>query len=297
MSLSNKALDIIVWDVQHGNATYINTPNGTNVIIDLGIGSYGNSNIHFRPLLHLRKKWNLRYIDLLIITHPDLDHIQDILNIDFENIIVGCLVIPNSITIEDINEKIKKSSNDQQKSIFNRYKYLMESFTDPVSKDRNPLNPYNNGGVDIKVYGPEPNINTNKANNFSLVTIISYASSKIIIPGDNEELSWKWLLDKEEFKKDITNTDIFLASHHGRKNGYYNELFDYISPKLVIISDGHVCDTSATDRYINKCEGWKAYYHNGGSVNRKCLTTRNDGYIHLKMGYNVSNDPFLMANI
>ncbi|ODS37411.1 MAG: hypothetical protein A7316_09440 [Candidatus Altiarchaeales archaeon WOR_SM1_86-2] len=32
-------LEIVFWDVQHGSATYIKTPNGKHIVQDLGTGS------------------------------------------------------------------------------------------------------------------------------------------------------------------------------------------------------------------------------------------------------------------
>ncbi|MHA1251033.1 MAG: ComEC/Rec2 family competence protein [Candidatus Helarchaeota archaeon] len=294
MSLISNNLEIIVWDVQHGNAIFIKTPNGINIVLDLGTGSHKNNNELFSPLLYLKNNWGINYIDLLIITHPDLDHIEDIVNLD--QFKVNCLIRSYGLSAEDIKEKMENAINNTQREIFRKYLNLMERYTASVPYENSPLNPQKNGGVEIKIHRPEPEIKSNIANNYSIVSIISYASSKIIIPGDNEPPSWKWLLEKEEFKEDIKNTDIFFASHHGRKSGYYNDLFNYFKPKLVVISDGHICDTNATDRYYPHCEGWKIHRRSGNSLERKCLTTRNDGVIHIKMGYNGKN-PFLEVKI
>lgn len=47
------ALEMVFWDVQHGHATYLKTPNGRHIVIDLGIGSWDDNNQIFSPLLHL----------------------------------------------------------------------------------------------------------------------------------------------------------------------------------------------------------------------------------------------------
>jgi len=67
----------------------------------------------------------------------------------------------------------------------------------------------------------------------------------------------------------------------------------HFSPYLTIISDGRFCDTSATDRYCNLTKGWKVHYRNGNSEERKCLTTRSDGYVVVKLGYNDNQKPFI----
>jgi hypothetical protein len=35
----------------------------------------------------------------------------------------------------------------------------------------------------------------------------------------------------------LANTDILVASHHGRENGYCREVFDYCHPQAVVMSD------------------------------------------------------------
>jgi len=42
------------WDVQHGHATYVNSPNDRHIVIDLGTGSYQDFNEEFSPLIHLK---------------------------------------------------------------------------------------------------------------------------------------------------------------------------------------------------------------------------------------------------
>jgi len=71
------------WDVKHEHSTYVQSPNDRHVAIDLGTGSHGEFNYeHFSPINHLNKKYNVKRLDYLIITHPHRDHINDILNID-----------------------------------------------------------------------------------------------------------------------------------------------------------------------------------------------------------------------
>jgi hypothetical protein len=46
-------LEFTLWDVQHGSACYIHTPDDRHIAVDLGIGSY-EDNKPFSPLLHLK---------------------------------------------------------------------------------------------------------------------------------------------------------------------------------------------------------------------------------------------------
>jgi competence protein ComEC len=45
-----------VWDVKHGSATYIKTPNGRYIVLDLGVGSFSKGDNTFSPLLFIKDK-------------------------------------------------------------------------------------------------------------------------------------------------------------------------------------------------------------------------------------------------
>lgn len=62
-----------VRDVQLGLAIHIKAPNGKYLVIDMGTGNWESGNTS--PLSLLRYK-DIHY---MIITHPHLDHIDDIL--------------------------------------------------------------------------------------------------------------------------------------------------------------------------------------------------------------------------
>ena len=297
--LNDNNLTIIVWDVQHGNSTYIRTPNGTQIIQDLGIGSYSEPTNGFSPLIYLQNRYKVKYLNQIIISHPDLDHIADILNLKYFSF--QRFSRPHSISVKEIEEKIQSTNNTYYREIFKRYIQIISEWNFPIQPETDPTLPENNGGVRFKIFYPVPDISTNRTNNHSLVTVISYASSKIILTGDNEAPSWKFLLDNSDFVREIKDTDIFLAPHHGRENGYHKDLFDIFKPKLTIISDGNVCDTSATSRYSNISKGWTVWKKEAnGAVNkisRNCLTTRKDGAICIKIGYNQESNPFLYVRI
>jgi len=283
-------LEMVFWDVQHGSATYIKTPNNTHIVQDLGTGSYGSGNKQFSPLLYLKNKYGIEQLDYVIITHPHRDHISDIMN--FEKLSPRVLLRPKHIPKEDIMKNVR----DEDKHLFEKYFEIDKKYSSPVSHEENPKLPENNGGVEIKTFIPK-SCSTSQINNHSVVTVISYANSKIILPGDNEPPSWKELLEKEDFCNAIKNADILLAPHHGRDSGFYSELFEHFKPKLTIISDGRFCDTSATERYSKISAGWTVFHRDGKEEKRYCVTTRNDGVIVVKFGYNQGKKPFIEVTI
>lgn len=73
-------LRMTVWNVEHGSAIHLATPNGRNIVIDLG------RTTHVSPLVALKFPGRVPTIDYLVVTHPHLDHIKDILSVDDFNI-------------------------------------------------------------------------------------------------------------------------------------------------------------------------------------------------------------------
>lgn len=270
-------LTIILWDVQHGNATYIRTPNGQHIAIDLGIGSYSDSDLKFSPLLYLKNKWGVNQLDAVIISHPHRDHLDDIFN--FDALSPRVLSRPKHLSEDDV----QKGNQKEDKVIIDKYLEINKKYNTPVNPIVDPFKPNNNGGVIIQRFIPN-SCSTSNINNHSMVTILSYAQSKIIIPGDNESTSWDELLQNEDFLNAIKDTDIFVAPHHGRDSGFSAKLFEHISPVLTMISDGRFSDTSATDRYAQKTRGWTVHKRSGNKEERKCVTTRNDGVVIVKFG-------------
>lgn len=283
-------LEFVFWDVQHGSATYIKTPNGKNIVIDLGIGSYSDSNFEFSPLLHLKNYYKVKKLDGVIITHPHRDHLDDILH--FYELSPQVLTRPIHLSESDV----KNGNRKEDAEVINKYLEINANYTRKLNTEEDPFNSQNNGGVEFELFFPS-SCSTSNLNNHSIVSIISYAQSKIIIPGDNEPVSWNELLDRDDFKSAIIGTDIFVAPHHGRESGYSSELFKLINPYLGIISDGRFCDTSATNRYSDKMRGWTVFKRSGGKEERKCITTRNDGVIVVRFGKNSEDEPFLNVKI
>lgn len=267
-----------VWDVQHGNATYIKTPNGKHIVQDLGIGSFKTGDATFSPLLFIKEKMRVEQLDEVIITHPHGDHIKDIEN--FEALNPQALYRPEHLT----EAEITASNRDEDKVLINKYIQINERYDEPVSISDSPLRTDNNGGADIRVFLSK-NYNFSNINNHSSVTVISYATSKIVIPGDNEAESWQDLLQQSDFRKAIAGTDIFFAAYHGMESGHYAKLFEYIQPKLVIVSNGRFPEDSGIKRYNEVATGWSVHKRDGGNVEKKCLSTMYDGSIEIATGW------------
>ena len=286
----NKECTIVFWDVQHGHSTYIKTPNGRHIVVDLGTGDFSGNNEEFSPLKHLKKFYGVTQLDYVIITHPHLDHIDDILN--FDSLDPIACKRPRHIT----NAEVMKGVSEKDKPKFKKYCEINDRYTSPLTAKNSISNSDNWGGLSIQYFTPSE-CNHNNFNNHSIVTVFEYEGTKVVVPGDNERCSFEELLEEQTFKKAIKNADILLAPHHGRDSGYNTDFMDLVNPRLTIVSDGRFCDTSANARYTAKSRGWTVYRKDGTSKTRYCLTTNSDGEVTVKFGIRSDGKRFLSVKI
>jgi len=267
--------EITVWDVQHGNATHIKTPNDRHIAVDLGAGK------QFSPLRALYQS-GLRHLDVVAITHPHRDHMDEISDLNL-------LPALSFLTPWHLSETaIRLGNRADDADVVKRYLETRAGCTFPVVAPNNLTEPSNFGGASFQIFTPQLCDDSN-LNNHSLVVVVSYARLKMVIPGDNESPSWNELLLKPDFVAAVKGADVLLAAHHGRVAGYCPELFEAMGkPKLVVVSDGRFGDTSATGRYSAQATGWKVFDSEGQKDDRKCLTTRCDGHITIKLGWNAN---------
>jgi beta-lactamase superfamily II metal-dependent hydrolase len=279
----NNKVYMTFWDVQHGNALHIRTPNDKHLVIDLGIGDYSGSNQQFSPLNTLLQQGitNLYHVT---ITHPHLDHFDDILN--FDRFYVNSLSTPRHIT----DAEILANARVGDKPKFDKYLEVRTRLSNPISSGaiNDVHTPENLGGVKIQTFMSSHLPNSN-FNNHSILTVLEYSNIKIIIPGDNEYASLDYFMTLQDFREAVQNADILLAPHHGRESAYHAEFVKLVDPLLTIVSDGSVCETSANQRYSANSRGYDIYDSKGNKEFRRCLTTNCDGEIFVEFG--PSHDP------
>ncbi len=266
----------IFWDVQHGHATTVRSPNGRVFVVDLGQGSYG-LNSTFSPLISLHNS-GIQTIDHLIISHPHLDHIDDILNVKWFNVRV--MNRPVHLTRTDIMNGIRNVDRPK----FEYYWRLHQRFVWPITHRDDATQAANFGGLCVQTFAPTTCARSN-INNHSIVTVFEEAAVKVVVPGDNEACSFAELLARRDFCQAVADADVLLAPHHGRKAGMCAKFLELVNPKLCVISDGRATETNAVSEYSRVARGACVRRRSSGNkCLRYCLSTRNDGTIRVSFG-------------
>ena len=141
------------------------------------------------------------------------------------------------------------------------------------------------GVICSKFYNSYPDFTD--TNNLSMAVFIKYGWFKILFPGDLEAAGWAQLLKNQSFVQELIGTTILVASHHGRFNGFHEDIFEHFTPRAVVISDKsieHETQEMVPD-YSRNVDPNGVYVENQKGK-RHVLTTRRDGDIIFKVTYN-----------
>lgn len=260
-----------VFDVEHGACAIMVAPNGLIAMIDCG----HNSTSGWRPSTFVRHNLKSTTIDYFFVTNADQDHLSDLAGLREQGVNVRVLVRNGSPTAPALRI-LKEVQGDLTDDV--------ETFLQMHGGYHGYAVPFNDamGGVTCSTFCnafPEF-VDTN---NLSMATFIKYAGVKMLFPGDLEKAGWKTLLKNPAFVEELRNTDIFVASHHGRENGFCEDVFKYVRPQVVVISDKPI--QHETQEMVPDYRG--VVMPNGVVLTnqlrrRHVLTTRRDGDIIFK---------------
>lgn len=121
-SVNNGNYSVSYIDVGQGNSSYVELPDGKNVLIDGGDVEYGETVAEF---LNQR---NVTTIDYLIATHADSDHIGG-LNYVLEHFEIKNIFRPFQISYDDDNDK----PNDVE-DLAEAYNYMVQTYGERTHK-------------------------------------------------------------------------------------------------------------------------------------------------------------------
>jgi len=258
-----------IFDVRHGFCAALTDPESDYLTL-IDCGHDGSNN--FRPLQWIYGQ-GYRHINSLVISNFDQDHISDLTAVR-DHFTVGALALNptvNAATLRAI--KIKGGSiSDQMEILLKTMENQNLGTVDHVQHQTSKAK------IDFyTVYYPHET----DTNNLSLVTFIEFGNSKIVYPGDIEKSAWKKLLTLPGFIQELSGTNVFIASHHGRENGYCEDAFKYCKPEIVIISDQEKKYSTQDHNLYSKHVPVGLYVGKDLSSKqiRKVLTTRNDGHL------------------
>lgn len=212
---SDGRLHVVICNVGQGDAIFIRTPKGQDILIDGG----RNSSV-LACLSNNMPFWD-RDIELVFATHPDADHIG------------GLESVFTSYKVLSFNTP-KKMANTQ---VFSRLQRIIKEQNIPLryiyAGDRYSLD---SNVVLLSLWPTREYIDLDTGsfdtNTFSLVQVLSYGEFKTLLTGDIESQTLDSLFSSP------SRIDVLKVSHHGSKTGLDSQIISMLSPNLAVISVG-----------------------------------------------------------
>ena len=257
-------MDLKIFDVEHGACALLTSDNGTRIMIDCG----HNASSGWYPGTYLQQQ-GISQIEMLTVSNYDEDHVSGIENL-FWKINVASLTRNPTVSAPIIRKL--KSEDGMGNGITSLTNYIETRFTGGST-----IGLVEHRGLQQHKWFYNSYPMFDDENNLSLITFLSCHGIGVLFPGDLEAAGWRTLMQNSDFLNALRSTNILVASHHGRKNGWCDELRQYCNPYYVVISDkGYMYDTQETIPLYRTIARGGPFRADGV---RRVLTTRNDGRI------------------
>jgi len=223
-------LEVNFFDVGQGEAIFIETPSRHQILID-----GGPSSVILEKLTENLPFWD-RTIDLIILTHPEHDHLAGLIEVlkryKVENILWTGVVRDTA----EYKEWVKLIKNEGAEIKIAQAGQKINLSTYEVDRYMEVLYPFENlEGQEFK-----------NSNNTSIVAKLIFGTppthhppasrvpTSFLFTGDAYKSVEKKLMDK---KTDLAS-DVLKVGHHGSKTSNSEAFIKHVSPEIAVISVG-----------------------------------------------------------
>ena len=212
----NDYLKVVFLDVGQGDAIYIEAPNGRQMLID------GGPDAKLLSSLAEVMPFADRSIDMLIATHPDMDHIGGfpllIDNYKITSIIENGTIISSEVS-SSLEEKIVKKKIN--KIIAKRGMHII------IDEKKN---------IYLDILFPDRDVSNFESNDASIVGKLVYGSNSFMFTGD-ANLYTENLIEWNE-KENTLHSDVLKLAHHGARSSSSILWLEKVNPSIAIVSAG-----------------------------------------------------------
>jgi competence protein ComEC len=211
--ISSAELKVAFLDVGQGDAIFIKSPSGRQMLID-----GGPNNKVLRELGKVMPFYD-RSIDVVLATHADQDHIGGLVEV-LKRFKVDLFIRSNSTSTSDVYielENLIKKKDVEEVVIFSPQILTLGKNTE------------------FDIIFPTQNTASWETNDASVVGKLIYGNNSFLLTGDSPQIIEKYLVGKYG---SFLKSDILKVGHHGSKNSSSELFVGTVSPKYSVISVG-----------------------------------------------------------
>ncbi|HNX88457.1 MAG TPA: hypothetical protein PK664_02460 [Paludibacteraceae bacterium] len=274
-------LDIIIFNVELGQCIFFYPrPDKKEFGLMVDCGNTPNFEpidklIEWNLLPKKSDERNLKYLlKSLTLTNYDQDHFSGLPYLQ-KKVEIETTRFPKNISSTDLR-KIKDEITEPIEAVI--------KIIDNAGKGITLDTPYEKRCFHLEQDDfPDEDIDTNK---LSQIVFVTFKDVRICIPGDLTSDAWEKILKKANVIDYLKGTKIFIASHHGREDGFNENVFKYCKPEVIILSDKdiiHKTQEGQTQTYAGMVQGNGIILNGKTGQPRKVLTTRSDKHIWIRI--------------
>ncbi len=217
MQRDTALLQVTYLDVGQGDATLIESPTGTQVLID------GGPDAHVLRELSDTMGFFDRTIDMVVATHPDLDHIAGLVDV-LERYRVHTILMTENESGTPVNEAFLTRVRDEGAEI------IMARRGQVFDLGRSAA-----GSTTLAILFPDRDPQGLESNTASIVSRLSYGQSDFIFTGDSPQAIEEYLVDSADTS---LQSEVLKAGHHGSDTSSSELFVGAVAPLYAIISAG-----------------------------------------------------------
>jgi competence protein ComEC len=211
----HKYLEVTFFDIGQGDASFIEAPNNNQILIDGGPTS--------AVISKLAKEMPFydRTIDLVILTHPDYDHLTGLLDV-LKRYKVKNILWTGVITDTPQFSEWQKLLSKENANV------VIAKKCERVTIQSDPL-------IYFDIIYPDRDLEGNNIKNTNDTSVISrlvFDNNSFLFTGDATEK-----IDPELAGENL-KSDVLKVAHHGSKDSMTDDFLNSVLPKMAVISVG-----------------------------------------------------------
>lgn len=225
--LPDGRLHVFFLDVGQGDAIFVRTPSGRQMLVDGG----PSGTVLLSRLGKVMPFWD-RSLDLVVLTHPDSDHIN------------GLIPLLERYQVERV--VFRPVEEGQITETYRYWLELLEAEGADVYPGEAGLQLVLDNGLEVKVLHPGPELvrgTESDINNNSVVAYLSYGQVSVLLPGDIGVEVERELIARGTSLR----STVLKLPHHGSCTSSSPPFLEAVSPQVAVISVG------ADNRFGHPC--------------------------------------------
>ena len=210
---SGDLLKVYFLNVGQGDAIFIDSPSHGQVLID------GGKNRQVLAEIDKILPFGDKTIDVVIATHPDLDHIGGLPEV-ISRYKVGLFIEPGVESDNTLDDELENRLEEKNIPTLLARRGMVINFGD---------------GVKLQILFPNQSVSNWETNRASIVSKLTYGDSSFLLTADSPIAIENVLLN---LNQEILDSDVLKAGHHGSRTSTAAAFAAAVSPQYAVISAG-----------------------------------------------------------